>query len=123
MFKPQDEFPLLDKYKEKFAVDQFTIFAYDKYIYTNYKLTSDLLIHENVHLKQQEEIGLDAWVEGFLNDPEFRLKVELEAYKAQINSILDSAKRSKLRLQCAENLSSELYGSIISLSEAFDSLF
>lgn len=122
MQKPQNEFPLLAKYKEKFPVDFNTIFAYDGNIYTNNKLTPDLLVHENVHLEQQKEMGLEYWVENFLNDPEFRLKVEMEAYKKQLASIIDLSKRHKMTLICAENLSSGLYGDIISLSEAFDLL-
>lgn len=123
MIKPQKEFSLFDQYKAKFpGINGHTIFAYSPDIYTDYKLTSDLLIHENTHLKQQEEIGLDLWVEKFLNDPQFRLDMEIEAYKKQLNSILDSKKRRDMTLVCAENLSSDLYDNIISLSEAFDIL-
>ena len=123
MINPQSEFPLLERYKARFkGITGHTIFAYSPDIYTDYKLTSDLLIHENVHLKQQEEMGLDNWVEKFLNDDEFRLKVELEAYRKQLQSILDSGKRHKMTLICAEHLSSDMYGNIISLSEAFDAL-
>lgn len=123
MQKPQNQFPLLDKYKKKFpGITGHTIFAYSPDIYTDYKLTSDLLVHENTHLKQQDEMGRDLWVEKFLNDPQFRLDMELEAYKKQLNSILDSKKRRDMALICAENLSSDLYDNIISLSEAFDLL-
>lgn len=122
MQKPQNEFPLLDRYKEKFPVDFNTIFAYDGNIYTNHKLTPDLLVHENVHLEQQKEMGADNWVELFLEDSKFRLDQELEAYRKQLASIIDSGKRHKMTLICAENLSSGLYGEIISLSEAFDLL-
>jgi len=50
--RPQNEFPLINKYKKKFPITYETIFAYAGDIFTNYKLTSDLLIHENIHLKQ-----------------------------------------------------------------------
>lgn len=122
MIKPQNEFPLMDKYKARFPITYETIFAYDNDIYTNYKLSQDLLIHENVHLEQQNRIGLDKWVDGFLNDDAFRLEMEIEAYKKQIASISDPNKRRKLIMICAENISSDLYGGIISLSDAFDIL-
>jgi len=123
MIKSQKEFPLFDQYKAKFpGITEHTIFAYSPDIYTDFKLTPDLLIHENVHLVQQEEIGRDLWVEKFLNDPQFRLDMELEAYRKQLASIVDSSKRQKMKLICAENLSSDLYDNIISLSEAFDLL-
>lgn len=123
MIKPQKEFPLFEQYKAKFpGITEHTIFAYSPDIYTNYKLTSDLLVHENTHLEQQDRMGRDVWVKKFLNDPQFRLEQELEAYRKQLASILDSSKRQKMKLICAENLSSDLYDNIISLSEAFDLL-
>lgn len=122
MIKPQSEFPLMERYKAKFPIDHNTIFAYNGDIYTNSKLTDDLLVHENVHLEQQKRLGLEYWVENFLNSDEFRLEMEMEAYKKQVDSIWDTSKRQKLCIQCAQNLSSGLYGDIISLSEAFDIL-
>ena len=113
----------MERYKAKFPIiDHNTIFAYNGDIYTNSKLTPDLLIHENVHLEQQEKLGLDYWVDNFLESNEFRLEMELEAYKKQVDSIWEPGKRQKLCIQCAENLSSGLYGNIITLSEAFDIL-
>jgi len=122
MIKPQNEFPLMERYKAKFPINQYTIFAYDGDIYTNSKLTDDLLIHENVHLEQQRNLGLEYWVDNFLNDNQFRLDMEMEAYKKQVDSIIDPSKRRELCIECASNLSSGLYGDIITLSEAFDIL-
>lgn len=113
VFKPQSEFPLLERYSKVFPITHETIFAYDNKIYANYDLTPDLVVHEYTHWKQQAEYGLDRWVDNYLSNPEFRLKMELEAYKAQLASIKDREYRNKIRIQSAINLSSDLYGDII----------
>lgn len=119
MLKPQVEFPLMERYKKAFpAINNQTIIAYDKDIYTNYALPPDLLIHEQRHLAQQEKYGLENWVEYFLKDAEFRMKMELDAYREQLKSIKDREFRNKVRLASAKTLSSELYGNICSYQEA-----
>lgn len=115
--KPQSKFPLLDRYKEVFPITERTIFPYDREIYTNYPLTPDLLVHEQEHLRQQKEIGLDKWVHFYLSDGEFRLEMELEAYKSQLSSLPRKEKR-RVRKECIKTLSSNLYGNIISKEEA-----
>lgn len=122
MIKPQSEFPLLDKYKEKFAITENTIFAYDGEIYSNNQLPDHLIVHELTHHKQQDRDGLDYWVENYLNNPEYRLKQEIEAYKNQLSVIKDRNDRFKLQMECAINLSSDLYGNIISYSEAMKAI-
>ena len=121
-FKKQKEFPLLKRYKKKFDVTDRTIFAYDGVIYCNYDLPRDLLIHEMTHLIQQEEMGVDTWVENYLDDIEFRLQMEIEAYRQQIISFRDRNDKAKCRIESAYTLSSPLYGSIISFEEALKKL-
>jgi hypothetical protein len=113
IFRPQSEFPLINEYKKIFAVDDRTIFAYDNKIYSNYELSHDLIVHEYTHHRQQAEYGLEWWVKNYLNNPEFRLKMELEAYKAQLDSIKDREIRNKVRIRSAVDLSSSLYNDII----------
>lgn len=120
MFKPQNEFPLLTEYKKCFEVTDNTIFAYNNVIYTNNKLTDDLVVHEKVHLRRQNKLGVDKWVYQYLSDVDFRLKEEVLAYKEQLLSVKDREERHFLRILCARDLSSKLYGSIISYEEAFD---
>lgn len=120
--KPQKEFPLLEEYQKKFKITLQTIFAYSPYIYHNYALSKDLIIHEQTHIKRQNEQGLDIWVHNYLNDDEFRLKEEIIAYLAQIWSIKDRNLRLKVRVRSAKDLSSALYGNIITYEEAFDIL-
>lgn len=122
MFKPQDEFPLMEEYKKKFDITKDTIFALYPYIYTNNPLTPDILVHELVHFKQQEKVGVVEWVYDFLENPKLRLEYELEAYREQLKSIKDRNHRNRVRVESARNLSSSLYGNIISYSDAFDLL-
>lgn len=120
MILPQAEFPLMNEYKKFFAIDEYTIFALAENIYTDYPLTPDLLIHENVHLKQQAKVGVKEWVYDFLYNPAKRLEYELEAYKEQLKSIKDRNQRHRVRMRSAEQLSSAMYGNIISFKDAFE---
>jgi len=119
MLKLQKEFPNLELFKKHFAVTDRTIFAWDDSIYCNYNLSPDLIIHEQTHLKQQKKYGLDVWLERYIDDEEFRLKMELQAYRKQLMSIKDREKRNRVRMQVAKDLSSDLYNNIISYEEAF----
>jgi hypothetical protein len=118
IYKPQSECPILERYKAAFDITDRTIIAYDKVIYCNEQLPFHLEIHERRHLIRQEKQGVDEWVEKYINDKDFRLKEELIAYKEQCASIPDRNLREKLRIMCAKDLSSPLYGSIISFQEA-----
>lgn len=61
------------------------IFAYYPYIYNPSfaNLSPDLLLHENVHLAVQKEIGVTNWWNKYLTDEEFRFDQELIAFAAQ----------------------------------------
>lgn len=120
MIRPQSDFPLMEEYGRLFDINDRTIFALGEDIYTNYPLTPDLLVHEMVHLKQQREVGVAEWVYDFLENPEKRLEYEVEAYREQLKSIKDRNKRAKMWFLCAEQLSSALYGSIVTKQQALD---
>lgn len=92
------------------------IFCYGDTIYNAQEdLRPDLIVHEEVHSRQQ---GLhpQVWWYQYLKDPVFRLEQELEAYAVQykfIKKYLDN-KLVKWGLeQMARNLSSPIYGNII----------
>lgn len=120
--KPQADFPKLEEFKKAFKITEKTIFAYDGVIYCNYDLTDDLIVHETTHHKQQERDGLDYWTEHYLNDPQYRLSQEIEAYKAQIQSIKDKNHQTKIKLQSAKTLASDLYGNLVTYQEALQLL-
>lgn len=122
MIKRQGEFPLLTEYKKYFEITDRTIFALGDDIYTDYPLTPDLLVHENVHIRQQKQIGVKEWVYDFLYIPEKRLEYELEAYREQLKSIKDRNQRHNKRIESARNLSSSMYGNIIEYQDAYNLL-
>lgn len=117
-YKPQAEFPLLDQYEKIFSITPYTVFAYNNIIYSDFILPPDLIVHEQVHFKQQEKYGLDNWVTKYLTDVKFRLEMEVEAYRNQLASIGDREIRNKIRIESVHNLASPLYGSIITKDEA-----
>ena len=118
MIYPQDEFPLLEEYRKVFPITDRTIFAYDHDIYTNYDLPPDLIVHEEQHHKQQDEYGLNYWIANYLNDVNFRLDMEIDAYRKQLRSIKDRNFRYKIMLESVIHLASGLYGNIITREEA-----
>jgi hypothetical protein len=122
-FKLQKDFPYLEEYRQKFEIDEQTIFAYDGQIYSNEPLPPDLLIHEEVHLKQQSILGADKWVKKYLEDEQFRLTQEIEAFWAQINHFKDRNQKAKSRILCARVLSGNMYGNLISFEEAMKILW
>lgn len=123
ILKPQKEFPLLAKYLTVFkGITNRTIFAYDGVIYTNaVSLPHHLIVHEETHHRQQEKYGLDNWVDKYLSDTQFRLDMEIEAYRNQLQAMNRKERRELLKI-CAGDLSSNLYGNIISFNEAVELL-
>jgi hypothetical protein len=109
------------------------VFAYNGRIYNpaGLPMVAHLILHEQVHFKQQKEIGgADLWWDKWLEDDAFRLSQELEAYGEQYAFILkvaeqglkDRNRRTKETLYylnaLATDMSSEIYGNLISYSEA-----
>lgn len=120
--KPQSQFPHLDKFKEVFPIDNNTIFAWDEVIYCNHDLPNHLIIHERTHHEQQRSYGLDYWLENYLKDKKFRLRMEIQAYVQQIRFISDRNQKAMIRIQCAKDLSSPLYDNLITYEEAYKKL-
>ena len=116
-FLPQEEFKYIYLYRDKFNITDKTIFAFDNSIYCDYDLPEHLIVHEKIHLDQQGK-NPNEWVFNYLNNDKFRLKQEIEAYRAEILSIKDRNERLRHRIYCAKILSSDLYGNIIDYSEA-----
>ena len=105
----------------KIENDKGVIFTYGDTLYNPHKLElqEHLLIHEKVHSNQQ--LKPKEWWNRYFIDRDFRLEQELEAYIAQFafikriatNKIVKEALR-----RLASDLSSEMYGNIISFQEA-----
>lgn len=120
--KPQKEFPLWDEYAKYFELNDKVIFTLYPDIYTDNELTPDLLVHEKTHLRQQEKLGVKEWVDRYLNEPQFRLEQEIEAYRNQIHYFKNRELANRVRIWASETLSGALYGNIISKADAFNLL-
>ena len=84
------------------------------------------MIHEQTHAFQQKSsrfFGPEDWWSMYLTDVKFRLAQELEAYRTQYKFIKDTYNRQNrkgLLKKISKDLSSELYGKIVSKEEATD---
>lgn len=100
------------------------IFTYGDALYVpagdHVRIDKPLMKHEERHSAQQREIGVDAWWERFLADPGFRLSQELEAYREQYKAMaaIDPIKRVGYLNHIARDLSSEIYGNLMTFEEA-----
>lgn len=87
-------------------------------------LSYDVLKHEDVHIKQQGDIGRDEWWKRYLSDPQFRFEQELEAYRVQFKAmdIYNRGQRRVLLNKIASDLSSAMYGNVITKAEALEAI-
>lgn len=109
---PLNKFRLLSQWSKIFKITDETVIAFAGKIYSNKPLYPDVLIHEKVHLDQQSRYGLENYTKRYLNDKEFRLAMEEEAYKAQLKSIKDKGLQEAVLEDCIIGLTSGLYGII-----------
>lgn len=110
--RPLNKFRRLKEFSKFFKINQDTVIAYDNVIYSNKELHPDLLVHEKVHLEQQNKYGLTTFTKKYLNDKKFRLEMEKEAYLKQINSIEDKGLKEAVIKDIVIGLTSGLYGKI-----------
>lgn len=116
--------PHYKRYKEKFPDLEKSqpLFAWKNQIYNPFKakITPDLIVHEKVHFKQQGNYP-EEWLDKYLEDPQFRLEQEVEAYSAQYKYCKEllPAKWSRKFLEgFARSLSGTLYNNMLSYGEA-----
>lgn len=115
---------IYDRLKQQFDIDWDVgiIIAYYPDIYCKFDLDELKICHEETHLRQQEAYGVEAWWERYLDDVRFRLLQEVEAYKNEANLarkyIRDRNKLARYIDQIAKDLSSSIYGNIVSYGEA-----
>lgn len=126
-YKLSKEVPAIyPRLKEKFGVKfKDIVIAYGDTIYCiDGNLPRHTIEHELVHLKQQAQIGVEKWWDKYINDNEFRLSQEIEAYKTQARYLrshpfsmsLDHYNQWIYKL--ASDLSGPMYGNIISFNDA-----
>ena len=108
--------------KDIVDMDKGVVFTYGNTIYTKNKLPYAILKHEEVHVKQQTEMGKTKWWNKYLEDDQFRFSQELEAhqaeYKAYCEETKDRNKQAIYKQHIALRLSSPLYGKLITTQEA-----
>jgi len=120
--------PILDKIlKAGMKPQKTTIFAFKGKIFnpSGVDIPADILVHEEVHLKQQKGAD-DDWYDRYLTDKEFRLNEEIAAFREQYKFFCEMERDRNLRTRyldkIAKNLSSEIYGEIISKSEVINKI-
>lgn len=104
-----------------------TIFTYGDTIYNpgGIRVGPELIAHEEVHQRQQRELGVDGpakWWARFIADPAWRMEQEIEAYRVQWREaqkgIKDrNAKAAYLR-QISGIVAGPTYGNVLSPAEA-----
>ena len=109
--------------KARFNPPPNTIFAYGDTIYSpaTAELPGHLIVHEETHFAQQAVAGgPEAWWRRYIDDPQFRLEQEIEAYRAQWAAIreLPRAERRELLVHICKSLSSSMYGRIVTKQQA-----
>ena len=118
--------PNIDKIDAKLHVKALRgiIYTYDGKIYApdGANLSYDLHEHERVHVRQHAAFGgSDPWWERYLEDVEFRLDQELEAYRVQLAYINEHYNRKQRRDMLdfiANSLASSMYGNLLSRKAA-----
>jgi len=123
-----NEYPpatIYDVCVKKFGVSfkDGTVFTYGDTIFSYYPITDGSLIaHEKTHIKQQKKIGVSEWWKRYLEDPQFRLKQELEAYTNQYQWAKKNVKSRedvfRLLVKISRDLGGPMYGNIITPKEA-----
>lgn len=118
--------PNIEEIKKFIPIDATTVFAYGDTIYnpSGGPIDKPLLEHEKVHIKQQE--NPKEWWFRYLRDLNFRLSQEVEAFQRQYRVAKTITKdRNQLFTYSnllARNLSSKLYGELITYTEALNAI-
>lgn len=107
----------------KIANKPEVVFTYGDTIYvpSGQKMSKDLEVHETTHTQQQTNMTPVKWWNSYIEDKDFRLEQELEAYRNQYKFAKENyprLRRRKLLRQISQDLSSEIYGSIVTKDEA-----
>lgn len=120
--------PRFEEISKLFGVTEKDIIFYsygdDIYSPTGKVPSDDLLVHEATHAEQQahDKTGAKLWWERFLIDPEWRVQQEAEAFGEQLKWIRrkqhDRNALARAVHQMASSLSSPMYGSAISYTDA-----
>ncbi|HEC32912.1 MAG TPA: hypothetical protein ENI63_01470 [Candidatus Kaiserbacteria bacterium] len=114
--------PNIEKIRAVFPLHKGIIFTYGDTLYNpdRGKIDEALMKHEETHTRQQGD-DIDGWWEKYFVDVDFRMKQELEAYQNQYKYAVENYSRNMRRVLLkviSKDLSSAMYGNIISEEEA-----
>ncbi len=108
--------------------NQRVIFTYGDTIYYPYgkhSIPEHLKVHERTHTKQQGEHPDDWWIK-YLSFPMFRLAQEIEAYRRQYQFFISKnhnlKEQREFLYRIASDLSSSVYGNMVSLELAINKI-
>lgn len=118
--------PNFDKIRKVFplSIAPGVVFSYGDKIFVNSKneLPPEILAHERVHCERQLAMGVEAWWDQYLVDPQFRYKEELLAHQVEYTFLRGlypgQARKKSILKHVAGKLSSRLYGPMVSLEQA-----
>ena len=116
--------PNYDELKQRFDIEgKPVVFTYGDTLYVPLggEIPDHLMKHEETHQRQQDDMGVENWWRLYMQDDEFRLNQELEAYRNQYQYSKETDSRQVRRgllQQIAEDLSSKIYGNLIDKQKA-----
>jgi len=119
--------PNIDEIRKHFDLTGDEVFCYGNTIYNPSKkqLTPDIVNHEMIHAQQQSN-GKDEWWDLYIKDKTFRASQEIPAHQVQYQTakkeIKDRERLFRYLHQLAKNLSSEVYGNVLTYSEALKAI-
>ena len=117
---------IYDRLHKEFGIDweQGFCIVWGDVCHSKYDVRPDLFAHEETHSNQQMILGPEIWWNAYINDTEFRLSQEVEAYRNQIKYIKEHTRemsrpvrRFAIDTMCKQ-LASSVYGNIISYKKA-----
>lgn len=116
--------PNYELISKSFDIPYEAVFTYGNVLYVpnGGEIDQALMKHEETHMSQQEKLGKDVWWNYYIKSRDFRLSQEVEAYQ---NQYAEKKKLTKDRNELnrylnrlAMDLSSPMYGKIMTLTEA-----
>lgn len=125
----KDRPPVYDQIVAAIGVPpESAVYTYGDVIYcpSSATISSDVAAHEEVHVKQQAEIGRDEWWRRYLAEPSFRYEQELAAYREQFRFVKRAFKdrnaQTRAVVDLARSLSSAMYGRMVGFHEAMNAI-
>lgn len=117
--------PIYPRLAEKFGADIWdrgVVITYGEQIHCKSGHPAPSIFeHEKVHVLQQLAMGRDEWWTRYLEDPEFRLSQELEAYKVEAQYIRRNYPNRRKQAEKLDWLAQSMaanYAGMISYAEA-----